>query len=133
MARKTRQQERLDAAVALGYARTDNDRYVKCTAVSPEGIPCRSAVIVDASHVGQTAAHKKWHERGHGFPKVPAEVFGPGRPAAARAAIYRLAEVTAWVSEQYGGWAPDWAYDRLTIARKDRDQYSDYGDTFAGH
>jgi hypothetical protein len=63
---------------------------------------------------------------------VPPAVFGPGRPAAARAAIFRLEEAQR-AADAWCGFGPQAVYDRLRVARLDREQYWGYGDSFRGH
>ncbi len=62
--------------------------------------------------------------------RIPAPVFGPNRPAAARAAITELAAAQAYRADN--PWS-DRAARRLRAAKLNRDQYTEYGDTFTSH
>lgn len=56
------------------------------------------------------------------------QVFGPGRPAAARAAIAELEQALAARDAAGGGWAPNPFHRRVLAARLTRAQYAEYGD-----
>lgn len=58
------------------------------------------------------------------------QVFGPGRPAAARAAITELAAAQA-AYDAYGGWPTDAVRARLRAAQEVREGYWGYGDAAA--
>lgn len=60
------------------------------------------------------------------------QVFGPNRPAAARAAIREVAAARE-AADSYAGFGPDSVYLRLRNAEAARAQYAEYGDTFSSH
>lgn len=80
-------------------------------------------------HAGQAAA-RHYPDRVDVGPHT--QVFGPDRPAAARATIAALraaeAAMPAWPGPGY-----DRALDRLRLAREAREAYWEYGDTYASH
>ena len=61
-------------------------------------------------------------------------VFGPDRPNAARRAIAELKQAEKAVADAGGSWvASGKQLKRLSNAKKERKQYQDYSDDFAGH
>lgn len=76
-------------------------------------------------------AADNWAEVATVRPAVEPQVFGPGRPAAARQAISALAIATearqADPFDHYG------THAQLVAATEARNAYSDYGDTFTSH
>ena len=57
---------------------------------------------------------------------VRPQVFGPDRPAAARAAIAELEAALAARDAAGGGWAPESHHQRVRAARATRAQYAEY-------
>ncbi len=55
------------------------------------------------------------------------QVFGPGRPAAAREAIFELERALIAREEAGGGWAPEPYHLRVVAARERREMYWGYG------
>ena len=68
----------------------------------------------------------------HAALPTDAPVFGPDRPNAAVAAI-RALEDAQREYDSHGGFAPASVIRRLRVARANRAQYAEYGDTFRGH
>jgi hypothetical protein len=59
---------------------------------------------------------------------VSEQVFGPDRPAAARAALFELDQAKR-AAAAWCGFGPDAVYERLREAKRVRAMYSEYADT----
>ena len=80
----------------------------------------------------RTNIHTLRYEDGCWLPVIREPVFGPERPNAALAAIRELEDAQREY-DSHGGFAPSSVIRRLRVARANRAQYAEYGDTFRGH